>query len=100
VTRVKKSRPNPMNTNQWAAPTSVHWSILVWPRVSLNMFAHRAPLSFERFTAGWPIRAVAMICWIAFTNRAMATAVMPNDTTRATIWTASMNAPRRGLASG
>ena len=43
VSRVKNSSPNPMNTNQCAAPTQVHCSIRVCPRVSRTKVAVRAP---------------------------------------------------------
>src|SRR5688572_15598147 len=81
-------------------PTAVHWSIRVCARVSLNMLVQRAPLSSLRFGAGWPSLSTAMMWRIALTNRAIATSEMANDTTKATIWTGSMNAPRQAVTGG
>ena len=84
VTRVKNKQPKPTNTNQCATPTNVHWSIRVWPRVSLSIVTVREPGLSVRAT-GWPTLITPMMVRIARTNRAMPTAAMARETTMAKI---------------
>ena len=80
-------------TNQWAAPTTPHVSIFVWPRVSRSMFAVRAPRRSERLVSGWPRRTTANICRTARTTRTTATAVIASDTTPAMICATPIRTP-------
>ena len=82
VTRVKNSSPKPMNTNQCAVPTQVHWSIRVWPSDSLSMVAVRAAGRSDR-RAGWPTFSTPMIVRMARTNSATPTTAIASETTMA-----------------
>ena len=97
---MKNKNPKPTNTNQCAAPTTLHCSIRVWPRVSLNIVAHRARGESLRPTAGWPSLTTPTIWAAALANSATATAVMTNDTTIARICmrSCSLRARRCGWA--
>ena len=81
------STMKPTITNQWAAPTTPHLSIRVWPAVSTSIVFVRAPLSVNRSGAGCPSRMTAVIFRTARTASHTATAVMAAARIVVTIWT-------------
>ena len=91
--RVNTSAPKPTMTNQCAAPTIVHLSIRVWPRVSASMVRSRAPLVVNRSGSGWPSRTTRRIRSTARTSRATATTVATSATGAVTSCTGPMGTP-------
>ncbi len=102
VTSVRNSSPKPMKMNQWATPTTVHWSILVCASVSLSMVSQRRALWSLRPTAGCPIVTTPTIVAIALANIATATTVIASDTTIATTCMGTPSSPThpRRLVNG
>ncbi len=88
----------PTITNQWAAPTTLHFSMRVCPAVSTSIFFVRAPLSPKRSGAGWPSRMTAVIFMTARTASHTATAVMAAARIVVTIWTLPIELASRSAA--
>ncbi len=67
-------------------PTTVHWSIRVWRKVSLSIVTVRLSGSSERFIDGWPTRMTANAFRTVIVTVTTAQAVRARDRTMAKIW--------------